>query len=173
MLFSPYIGTKVPLMRTWFPESMLPSMVPPIIGPFNTPSRIVSCPFWRGNSARTRRKGTPLRPPREGHAFRPPRRPTRRQPIERSLALDGEIADVDQALSRAGFNRRRIHRQLKLAASQLAVSVGEAEECAGVIGLEIDHLAALRATAQIARQRRIASKLAAERKISDHTVAPR
>ena len=43
MLFSPYIGTKVPLMRTWLRTvSMLPSMVAPIVGPLTTPSRIVS-----------------------------------------------------------------------------------------------------------------------------------
>jgi hypothetical protein len=61
MLFSAYIGTKVPLMRTWLAgKSMLPPMVPPTIGPFTTPSRIVSWPFCQVNSARNAEKATPF-----------------------------------------------------------------------------------------------------------------
>ena len=79
-------------------------------------------------------------------------RHARRQPIKRSLALDGKVADVDQPFSWARFCRRRIHRQGKLASNHLGVSVGEAEKCAGIVGLKIDHLAALRTAAQISRQ---------------------
>ena len=101
-------------------------MVAPIIGPFTTPSRIVSWPFCRVNSARNAR---------EGNAALSAGRPARGHTIERSLALDGEIADVDQAFLGAGFDGRRIHRELQLAADHLGIGVGEAEEGAGVIGL--------------------------------------
>ena len=114
---------------------MLPSMVAPMVGPFTTPSRIVSWPFCRVNSARKREKAMPF-----GRAGRS----ARGHAIERRFALDGEIADVDQAFLGPRFDRRRIHRQRELAADHLGVGVGEAEERAGVVGLEIDHVAALR-----------------------------
>ena len=63
--------------------------------------------------------------------------------IEFGLALDGEIADVDQAFLGGGFDRRRLHRQRELAADHLGIGVGEAEERAGVVGLQNDHVASL------------------------------
>ncbi len=98
--------------------------------------------------------------------------PARSQPIERGLTLDGEILDVDQALFRLRLGRRRFHRQRKLASNHFGVGIGEAEERASVVGLEIDDVAALRTTAQISGQGGIPSKLAAERKAPDHAIAP-
>ena len=142
---------------------MLPSMVPPIVGPFSDafPDRQLSIlPGEFGAQ------------PREGDAVLNAGRSARRQAIKRALALDGEVPDVDQALFGAGLDRRRVHRQFKLAAHHFGIGVGEAQESAGVIGFEIDHVASLGAAAQIRGQRRIASKLAAERQASDHAVAP-
>ena len=67
--------------------------------------------------------------------FWTPGRSARGGALKRGLALDGEIADVDQALLGAGLDGRRIHRQRELAADHLGVGVGEAEERAGVVGL--------------------------------------
>jgi hypothetical protein len=62
---------------------------------------------------------------------------------------------------------------LKLASNHLGVGVGKAEEGAGVIGLEIDHLASLRGPPEISGQGRIPAKLAVEREAPDRSIAPR
>src|SRR3954454_1139509 len=111
--------------------------------------------------------------PRERNAVLRSGRRAGGDPIERTLPFEGGITDVAESVLCAGFDGRRIHRQLKLTADHLGVSVGEAEECSRVIGIEIDDVAPLPFAAQIPDQRRIAPQAAAKREVSDHSIASR
>ena len=55
------------------------------------------------------------------------------------------------------LRRRRVHGDPHLAAGDARIGVGEAEQRAGVVGLEEHHLAAVAVGAQIAQQRRVAA----------------
>ena len=102
-----------------------------------------------------------------------PRR-ARHHAVERRLAAHREIADVDDAVLRRLLLRRRIHRHPHLAAEHARIDVGEAEQRAGVVGLEIDHLWLSRArSAQIAAERRIAADLGRHREAADTAAAAR
>jgi len=56
---------------------------------------------------------------------------------------------------------------MELASDQFGVCIDEAEEGAGVVGLEVHHVASLCTAAQISGQQRVPSKLAVERKVFD------
>src|SRR5262249_62237185 len=60
-----------------------------------------------------------------------------------------------------------------LAAIDLGIGVGKAEECAGVGGLDIKDIATAGAAAQVTVERRVAPELGAEREALDLTAAPR
>ncbi len=96
MLFRPYIGTKVPLMRTWLSGIVDAAFDGRADGrPLTTPSRMVSWPFCRVNSARNRDELATLLLrrvlPASGNA-----RPSCASP------LTVEVADIDQAFLGAG-----------------------------------------------------------------------
>ena len=57
--------------------------------------------------------------------------------IERRLAADGEVADIQDAFLRRLIGARRIHRHPHLATGDFRIGVGEAEQRAGIDGLEI------------------------------------
>ena len=83
--------------------------------------------------------------------------------IERAFAADREVAHAQQAFLRALVERRRIHADPHLAAQHARIEVGEAEQRAGIVGLEIDHrTAGGDARAHLAEQRRVAADLGAE-----------
>ncbi len=73
-----------------------------------------------------------------------------------------------------GSTDRRFHRQRQLAADHLGVGIGEAEERAGIVGLQVDHVAPLplRAAAHLRGDGRIAPELAVEREGLVDPVAP-
>ncbi len=73
----------------------------------------------------------------------------------------------------ASVGGRRVHRHPHLAAEDLGIGVGEAEERAGVLGLDIDDVAAAGAAAQIADERRVAPELGVQREAHDAAVAAR
>src|SRR3954452_19336754 len=111
--------------------------------------------------------------PRECNPGLSARRPSRGYPIQRTLPFHREVANVDQPVLCARLDGGRRDGELKLATDHLGVSVRETEERAGVVGVEIDQVPALALATHISDQRRIAAKLAAQREISDHAIAPR
>src|SRR4051812_30575736 len=111
--------------------------------------------------------------PRECNPGLSARRSSRGYPIQRTLPFHREVANVDQPVLCARLDGGRRDGELKLAADHLGVSVRETEERAGVVGVEINQVPALALATHITDQRRIAAKLAAQREISDHAIAPR
>ena len=81
--------------------------------------------------------------PRECNPVLSARRPSGGHPIQRTLPFHREVANVDQPVLCARLDGGRIDGELKLAADHLGVSVGETEECAGVVGVEINQVPAL------------------------------
>ena len=149
-------------MRTSFVEIVdIAVVVAPISGPRTTPSRIAKRPCERVNSTRMRENRTPgLR------AARPLGDRSGRDPIERGFAAHREVANIqDAVLRRLRVGARRIHRHPHLAAIDLRIGVGEAEQRAGVGGLDIDHVAAAAGGPQIAVERRVAAELRGQRKL--------
>ena len=68
---------------------------------------------------------------------------------------------------------RRVHRHPHLAAEDLRIGVAEAEQRAGVLGLDIDDVAPAGASAQIAGERRVAPEPRGQREAHDAAVAAR
>src|SRR4029450_5351543 len=170
---------------------MLPSMVAPIIGPLTTPSRIVSCPLCRVNSARNAVKETPLWVPVEPPAATrssdaSPLMEKLRTLIRPSLALGSTVGGSRKSSSWPPITFEYMSVKRKQAPASFVwgamvprprthcASAGrEAEEGPGLIRLQRNDVPALplSAPAQIRRHRRIASDLAVQRKGSHDTVA--
>src|SRR5262249_26591871 len=94
--------------------------------------------------------------------------------FERGFAAHREVADVEDALLRRLIGALRIERHPHLAADNLGIDVVEAEERAGVVGLDEDHLpAVIAAAAHVADERGIAPELGVQREAGDGAAAPR
>src|SRR5262249_41477253 len=94
--------------------------------------------------------------------------------LERRFSAHHEAADVENAVLRREIGALRIERDPHFAAADLGVDVVEAEEGAGVVGLDDDKLAAVGpACAQLADDRRIASELGVQREAGDDSAATR
>src|SRR5581483_3986903 len=103
-----------------------------------------------------------------------PARATGSDPVERRLALYREVAHIEQAFLGARLDRWRVHGECELAADHLGIHIVEAEEGAGVVGLEIDHVAPeplLAALLELRAQRRVLADLAVEREALDDAAA--
>ena len=135
-------------------------MVAPITGPRTTPSRTAMRAGHAGEIAAHSRE-LARRP-----ALGPGAPDTTRSSA--GFAAHHEIADVEIAFLRRLVLRRRVHRHPHLAAEHARIHVGEAEQRAGVVGLEIDHLVIVaRAQAQVADERRVAADLGVQRETAD------
>src|SRR4029453_8557616 len=90
-------------------------------------------------------------------------------PLQRPFSAHHEVANIENPLLRRQIGALRIERNPHLAAGELRIHIGEAEEGAGVVTLHENDLAAVAAApAQVAAERRIASELAVQRKTHDN-----
>src|SRR5262249_15304790 len=97
-----------------------------------------------------------------------------RNPLQRAFAAHREIANIQNAvLRRLRIGARWIHRYPHLAAIDLRIGVGQAEECACVGALDIENIAAALAAAQVGVDRGVTTNLPAQREALDRTAAPR
>src|SRR5262249_60471931 len=92
--------------------------------------------------------------------------------LARRCSAHHEAADVENAVLRREIGALRIERDPHFAAADLGVDVVEAEEGAGVVGLDDDKLAAVGpARAPLADDRRITSELGVQREAGDDPAA--
>src|SRR6185437_3327786 len=109
---------------------------------------------------------------RELHAIAGLPRRAGGDPVEPRLPAHHEIADAQRALLRRLILRGRIESHPHLPAEHARIHVGEAEQRARVVGLEIDDLMAVaRAQPQVAVERRIGADLGAHQEIADAAAA--
>ena len=146
---------------------MLPSMVAPIIGPRSTPSRIVMRPGTRVKSARAWLNSMLLfwLPIAARSTPRLSSAPSPRMAKSLTLMMPscGEPSCVGGSMP--------IHI---LPPTMRWIDVGETEQRAGVVGLEIEHrLAVVDAGAHVADQRRVAADLGVQREGADPAAAAR
>ena len=89
--------------------------------------------------------------------------------LERRFSAHDETADVENAFLRRKVGALRVERNPHFAADDLGGDVVEAEEGAGVVGLDDDKLTAVvPARAQLPGERRIASQLGVQREAGDN-----
>src|SRR5262249_59901212 len=92
------------------------------------------------------------------------------QPVERGLAADREITDVDVALLRGTVEMRRVEQHASFAALNPRIVIGETKKRAGIARSDVENWFAAVARAQLASQRRIAADAAQQREAADFAV---
>src|ERR1700682_6304602 len=95
----------------------------------------------------------------------------RHQTIERGLAANPEVSDVDLAFLRRAVEMGGVEQNAAFAALDTGVVVGIAEQRNGITRCDVEHRFAAVAGAQFTRERSVFSDLAEQREAADSAVA--